>query len=327
MLWTTLALLSVATAEPVTFLSAVPPYTTCMESVLTWQGGAPPYAVKAKVDGNFRIIQQHWNDTTYKFVVDSQPGRSLDIFIEDASGESGDPGQNSFKSIIRSNEGHTCPLYVFPADTNTSWAPATVTVTSTPSSSPTDESAQSGGSGSGSKSRIGEILGIVGGVVGILIILGLLFWIWHLQRRLRGRETRIYETVVDHTVHPYFNIEEPSPVHEHAPLPSSHPPPNAKMMEINKMLEHSPRPTLSSASPHHSLQERPGLSPVVSYPLSSSAPFSPLSSTQALQAQQQSQAPPRQADQESEYAEDGGPAFPPPPRTVHPPHYRDTWKS
>lgn len=329
MLWTTFAFISFVAAEPVTFLSADPPYTTCMESVLSWRGGVPPYALKAKVDGNFRMIQQYWNDTTYKFVVDSQPGRRLDIFIEDASGENGTLGQNSLQSVIRSNEGHSCPLYVFPADKNATWAPATVTVTSTPSSGSTDTAAGAGGNGSSSKSRIGEILGIIGGVVAILIILGLLFWIWRLRKRLQGRETRVYETVVDHTVHPYFNIDEPSPVGEQAPLPSSQPPPNLKTMQLSTMLNAQfptcRQPQSSFASPGQ--QVHSAGSPAVSYPLSTPGPFSSPPSSGVQRTQHYSQDTPRHSDQDSEYAEDAGPAFPPPPRTVHPPHYRDTWKS
>lgn len=329
MLWITFALLSVATAEPVTFLSAVPPYTKCMESVLTWQGGAPPYSVKAKADGNFRLIQQHWNDTTYKFFVDFEEGRNLDIFIEDSSGETGEAGQNSLKSTIRSNEGQTCPLYVFPADRNSTSAPATVTVTATPSADSTDETAKAGGSGSRSMST-GQILGIVGGVIGVLIIVGLLFWIWRLQKRLQSHETRIYETVVDHTVHPYIDIDRQPQVREQPPAPGPQQSPDTKALQLNTMFGSqaptSPRFPPSSSSAGY-LQEQNTWSPAVSVPLSPSTRITPRSSSQAQRTQQSPQSSLREEDQESEYAEDGGPAFAPPPRTVHPPHYRDTWKS
>lgn len=76
MWWTTILLANAAAAaERLTFLSAIPPYTKCAESTLTWAGGTPPYKIMCKDKyANLRTIQGHLNETTYKFMVDFPSG-------------------------------------------------------------------------------------------------------------------------------------------------------------------------------------------------------------------------------------------------------------
>lgn len=374
MLWIVLAFVSAIVAEPVTLLSAEPPYTECVDSVLTWRGGVPPYRVRAKTPSakggdQLRTIAQYLNETTYKFFVDVPGGTQLDIWIEDTVGERGEPGHNSIKNYVRTHPNPNCPLYLFPGDKvndSSTASPVTVTTTLTPSSTLGFDS-EGSGSVPAANGRTGQIVGgVVGGVVGLLLLLGLLLWIWRLRRQLRGNQAQKYETIentndgsaydtmirsstLQHSLfdggtghHTLTGDGTPRPALAgnvtyqqsvaRAPLPESapEPSPEMKVLQLDAMFgsqptaspqpSQSPQPSPSLSFDSPSLQERGAGSPVAP-PARGSVGAAPTPTEERLSHQNPS------LGHESEYAEDAGPAFAPPLRTIHPPQYRDTWKN
>lgn len=174
------ALPGTSQAKPVTLISAVPVYTQCKATRLTWEEGVAPYTIKAKVgndsDPQYRTIHANVTDLTYEFYVDFPGGTDLTLWVQDSSGEVGVKGDPYIQSIVRANPGSDCPLYEFPVT-----GEATVTRTRTV------DQYEATSSGSAERNvRTGQIAGgVVGGVVGLALLLGLLFWNWRMSRRLR----------------------------------------------------------------------------------------------------------------------------------------------
>lgn len=360
-----LPLLQLATAKPVTFISAEPTYTVCNESLLTWADGEPPYAVKAKIgpddDRKFRTLQQHLNTTSYRFYCDLPAGTDLELWIQDSSGEQeAIPGDASIRQFVRANPGHTCPLYLFPGQTTNatvSEKTVTQTVLSTvlPSSSAgSDAAAQV--TEEKSTSNTGQIAGgVVGGVLGAAIVAGLLVWIGRLKKQAKNRPYSEIE-YEDQTTTRQAGASQPTiataglsgtgaaagvvagssgssaggsaSASQHPTLVHAHagsgtpgapdPSPEIKVMQLDAMLSPNSPQRTPSDSPS------PGYFP---HPPGSGTPGTPQNNNGL--AGLVGLAPPRHyAENESEYEVDAGPAFAPqpPPRTVHPPQYRDVGK-
>lgn len=349
------ALLGLASAKPVTFISAEPTYTVCNESVLTWADGAPPYAVKAKIgpdnDRKFRTIQQHLNTTTYTFFVDLPAGTDLELWIQDSSGEQeAIPGDASIRQFVRANPGRTCPLYLFPGETLNTTTKAPVTTTQTvistvmPSETQGSDSATQS-NGEKKTSNTGQIVGgVVGGVLGAALVAGLLFWIWRLRRQVKKQYNEIeYEDQTGSAPNiGQAGMSQPtiatsglaaagagagsssgSSAAAGSVVASQHPTlvrepnpsPEIKAMQLDAMLS----PNSPQRTPNDS--PSPGYFPA-QHP---GTPGTPKSNVLAALA---GLTPPHAEEHESEYEVDAGPAFPTqqPARTVHPPQYRDVGK-
>lgn len=353
------ALAPLAAAEPVTFDSADPPYTECVESVLRWSGGKPPYAVKAKIgpdnDRQFRTLRQHLNETTWNYTVDMPAGTDLELWIQDSSGETeAKPGDASIRSYIRVNpEEKRCPIFLFPGQTLNSTA-STVTMTKTVVETPS-ASASAGAAADAAEAAQGEQTernsnagpiagGVVGGVLGAALLGACLWYIWRLRRQLRRQS---YGELQSDGGSPTRQANASQPTL--AAVAGS-----AAAGASSADVGSSSGPGSSAGAPAHQAFPSPGYAPAAyagsHSPRTLEPNLSPEIKIMQLDAMLGPNSPghtpsdspspgyfpaenapgtPR-PEHASEYEVDAGPAFAPPapaPRVVHPPQYRDVGKA
>lgn len=331
MLWLAIILLTAVAADPVRWISIDPPLTQCAQSTLSWQGGEPPYWIQLHVDGVDRNLVPLTNETSYNWTCDYTAGSKMIVYIKDSTGVEGIDGvTQALVEVVRQGS-EDCSVQVS-ASPAKSLAMPTVTTTVLPEA--TNVSSKDA-STSKKSTPVGQIVGgVVGGVVGLLIILGLLFWNWRLRRQLQGKNRNSYQNIEGHSApasgaapaQPPANdstqrsdhIAPTQPVVDDQPRASApEPSPETKMMQLDAMLAAQPSLSAQRPSPGMSNNDRGN---VTQLPYSSLGLTSAPTTTQELSSGQP-------LDHESEYAEDAGPAFAPPPRTVHPPQYSDTWKN
>lgn len=351
MFWIALISATAVSAEPVSILNVDPPLTQCVKSTLTWKGGVPPYTLGARVNiGSLRNIKAMINDTTLEWTCDFPAETQLELYVNDSSGETrtytnAQEKPRNWAERVRSNSNQeSCPIWWPPhTGVNGSPMPITYTVTTTTAQGaatpgPDGDSVKEGSASSSSKSNTGAIVGgVVGGVVGLLIIGGLLFWIWRLRKRLRTNKRDSYANIEDHTASaremtmhsaPVNAPSRPPPVAVpgSSPQPSREPSPPTKAMQLDAMYapQHSPS-TMGPDSPGLFDYSTASRSPQTRYTLDATSANTSTLPNSSSHGHTQILSP--IDDQRSEYAEDGGPAFPPSTRTVHPPQYSDTWKS
>lgn len=344
MLWTALALAPFAAAAAVDKLTIDPYLTQCEETTISWTGGAPPYSLRFNAgEGDLRDFG-NIEETSWKWKCDYPAGTSVFITVYDSSGEKGGPDQSTgWKGRVRMSTG-ACPLYLVPLKNGSISAPPVI-VTQTVQQEGANATAAPGntskdnGLSSSSKTPVGAIVGgVVGGVVGALLLLGLLLWNLRLRRKLKGKSSRrdSYENIEDHTESARQTTAAPvtmttpsrqpatEPAHQPASEPARQSSPPMKIMQLDTMYAPQLSPSLDgSDSP--TLPDSSLRSPRTRYTLdATSAPTSTnLHSASLGHGNNLSPVD----DTASEYAEDGGPVFPPPARTVHPPQYNATWKS
>lgn len=348
MFWLALTYIAAVAAQDPAFVDIDPPLTQCVKSTITLRGGTMPYLLGARVNiGTLRDIKKVINDTTFEWICDFPAGTALELYLNDASEQVNvsAPERKWIERVRANANGESCPIWWPPLTrADGSPMPITYTVTTTTAQAtpgPSDGSVQDGSAPSSSKTstnHTGQIVGgVVGGVVGLLIIGGLLFWIWRLRKRLRVNKRNSYANIEDHTeaarqitVYPIAasapSRPTPGPVQTSTPEPTRRPSPPTKIMQLDTMYAPQPSPSaLGSDSPglfDHTTSSR---SPQKRYTLdATSARTSTLPNSSS-----QGHTPTLSTidDQRSEYADDGGPAFSPSTRTVHPPQYSDTWKS
>lgn len=345
MLWTALLLATIASAAEFLQNLTVDPYTTqCEETTLSWTGGVPPYWLRFNTDGELRDFH-NIEETSWRWKCDYPAGTPLFIVVSDNSGLEG-KNNTSWKGRVRTSA-QSCPFYVFPDKNGIISAPPVIE-TQTVKVKGAEGTASSASAGDGNtsttstskKTPVGAIVGgVVGGVVGALLLLGLLLWNLRLRRKLKGKGSKrnSYANIEDHTesvrqttIAPVTATSPsqqpaPEPVHEPAPESPRRPSPPLKTMLLDTMYAPRESPSMdSSDSP--TLPDGSSRSPRTRYTLdATSAPTSTNlhSSSQGHVVNNLSPVD----DSQSEYAEDGGPAFPAAARTVHPPQYSDTWKT
>ncbi|EJT45333.1 hypothetical protein A1Q1_06230 [Trichosporon asahii var. asahii CBS 2479] len=347
MLWLALTNAATVAAQNPAFIDFDPPLTQCVKSTITWEGGTPPYLLGARVNiGSLRDIKKYINDTKLEWTCDFPAGTELEFYLNDSSGQ---PYENDRKrkwlARVRTNaNGESCPIWWPPLKkADGSPMPITYTVTTTTAQAtpgPSGDTAQDGSASTTktSTNHTGQIVGgVVGGVVGLLIIGGLLFWIWRLRKRLRANRRNSYANIEDHTesarqttVNPIAasapSRPAPEPVQPTTPEPTREPSPPTKIMQLDTMYAPQPSPSaLGSDSPGLFDTTTSSRSPPTRYTLDATSARTSTVPNSSSHGHAQTLSP--IDDQRSEYAEDGGPAFPSSSRTIHPPQYSDTWKS
>lgn len=235
------------------FLKEVSPLAQCSPVSATWEGGLPPFEVQVLADGaDAPRVVARTNASYAVWTCDLRAGTHVQIKVWDRR------SSNVYVGMVE--EGNDNCLITNPTAATASTsrggssspAPSLVSTTARPSTA-----AQKTGD-SKSSTPVGAIVGgVVGGVIGLLLLAGLLFWLYRRRRRRDNPEEREKFEIEDD-----YEMTPITPFLGTPPREPGTPPPEAAETVPTKLREElSARPPLTTTTTSSDMASMP-LSPL-----------------------------------------------------------------